>query len=78
MSETTTLPPAYMPPDKACQYFGVSRTRLYDFARIDPAIIVQMGGRSLVDVERLKALIASMPRGPRKANGGGKGPPRKT
>ena len=63
----TPPPPAFMPPVEACLYFGASKTRLYDhFAKLDPGILVQVGGRTLVDVERLKALISGMPRGPRK------------
>jgi hypothetical protein len=66
MNRPLPLPPAFMPPAEACLYFGVSKTRLYDhFAKLDPGILVQVGGRTLVDVERLKALIAGMPRGPR-------------
>ena len=42
-------------------------------ARLDPNILVEVGGRTLVDIPRAVALIDSMPRGPRKPNGGGKG-----
>jgi hypothetical protein len=62
-----SLPPAFLPVDAACRYLGVSRTRLYEhLAKLDPDIIVQLGGRTVVDVQRATALIASMPRGPRK------------
>jgi hypothetical protein len=48
-------------------YFGVPKMRLYDhFAKLDSGILVQVGGRTLVDVARLKALIDALPRGPRK------------
>jgi hypothetical protein len=80
-SDRPALPPAFMPPAEACLHFGVSRTRLYDhFAKIDPGILLQAGGRTLVDVERLRALIAGLPRGPRRPNGfgGGKGRKRRT
>jgi hypothetical protein len=78
--ERPTLPKLFatVPETRLC--FGVSKTRLYDhLAKIDPGILVQMGGRTLVDVERLKALIAGMPRGARKMSAPGrKGPPRRT
>jgi hypothetical protein len=66
MDERPTL---FAPIADACLIFGVSRTRLYDhFVKIDPSTLVQLGGRTLVDVERLKALIEALPRGPRKAS----------
>jgi hypothetical protein len=67
MSERPALPKLFATVAEACLYFGTSKTRLYDhFAKLDLDILVQVGGRTLVDVERLKALIAGMPRGPRK------------
>jgi hypothetical protein len=67
MSERPTLPKLFATVAEACLCFGTSKTRLYDhLAKIDPGILVQMGGRTLVDVERLKAIIAGLPRGPRK------------
>jgi hypothetical protein len=60
------LPPAFMPRADGCWHFGVSKTRLYELAKLDAGILVQVGGRTLVDVERLKALIAALPRGARK------------
>jgi hypothetical protein len=61
------MPPAYLPVSEACAYLGVSRSRLYGhLARVDPGIVVQLGGRTLVDLGRATALIASFPRGPRK------------
>jgi hypothetical protein len=70
--------PAFAPVADACLILGVSRTRLYTLARLDPNILVQVGGRTLVDIPRAVALIDSMPRGPRKPNGGGKGRKRRT
>jgi hypothetical protein len=61
--------PAFAPVPEACRILGISRTRLYDLARRDPAIIVQVGGRSVIDIPRAVALIDAMPRGPRKPNG---------
>jgi hypothetical protein len=67
MNERPTLPKLFATVADVRLYFGVSKTRLYDhFAKLDPGILVQVGGRTLVDVERLKALIDAMPRGPRK------------
>jgi hypothetical protein len=67
MNERPTLPKLFATVTEACLYFGVRKTRLYDhLAKLDGDILVQVGGRTLVDVERLKALIAGMPRGPRK------------
>lgn len=76
----TVLPKLFTTMTETSAHFSVSKTRIYDFAKTDPAIIVRIGGRTLVDVERLKALIASMPRGPRKPSTpvNRKGLPRKT
>jgi hypothetical protein len=64
MPEST---PAFMPVDPACRHLGVPRTRLYNhLAKIDPGIIVRIGGRSVVDIPRAEALIRAMPKGPRK------------
>jgi hypothetical protein len=60
------LPPAFMPRADGCWHFGVSKTRLYELAKIDGDILVRIGGRTLVDAARLKALIDALPRGPRK------------
>jgi hypothetical protein len=77
MNERPTLP-AFAPIAEACQHLGVSRTRLYShLVPLDAAIVVQLGGRSVIDMARAVSLIASMKRGPRKPNGGGKGPPRR-
>jgi hypothetical protein len=62
-----SLPPAFLPVDEACAYLGISRTALYErLVPLDPGIVIQFGGRTLVDIARATALIASMPRGPRK------------
>ncbi len=54
-----------------CPYTGIGRNRTYDLAKHhDPDIIIRMGGRSVVDVTRIIALVKSMPRGPRQPNGG--------
>jgi hypothetical protein len=67
-------PPAFLPITMACAYLGISRTRLYGhLVPLDPTIIVQVGGRTLVDIPRAMALIDAMPRGPRKPNGRGGG-----
>jgi hypothetical protein len=59
-------PPAFLPVDPACAHLGVSRSRLYDhLARLDPSILIQCEGRTLVDIARATALIAAMPRGKR-------------
>jgi hypothetical protein len=56
-----------MPVIAACRVLGVSRSRFYaHLARLDPEILIQIGGRTLVDIERAVALIAAMPRGPRR------------
>jgi hypothetical protein len=74
------LPKLFATVAEARLCFGVSKTRLYDhLVPLDPDILVQVGGRTLVDVARLKALIDSMPRGPRKPSAPGrnrKGPKR--
>jgi hypothetical protein len=63
-------PPAFLPVDEGCVYLGISRTALYErLMPLDPGIVIQFGGRTLVDVARATALIASMPRGPRKPLG---------
>jgi hypothetical protein len=66
MSIAIAIPPAFLPVDAARSYLGVSRTKLYRLAQLDPSILVQCEGRTLVDIARATALIASMPRGPRK------------
>jgi hypothetical protein len=64
--------PAFAPIAEACRILGVSRTRLYEhLAKLDADILVQVGGRSVIDIPRAMALIASMKRGPRKPNGRG-------
>jgi hypothetical protein len=76
MSERPTLP-AFAPPAEACLILGISRTRLYDhLVPLDPGILVQVGGRTVVDIPRALALMASMPRGPRKPNSHNRLPPR--
>jgi hypothetical protein len=67
MLDATISTPAFLPVDPACRHLGVSRTRLYEhLVKLDPDIIVQLGGRTVVDIGRATALIAAMPRGPRK------------
>ena len=59
--------PAFAPVAEACLILGIRRTRLYEhLAKLDPAILVQVGGRTVIDIPRALALMASMPRGPRK------------
>ena len=71
MNERPALP-AFAPVAEACPILGISRTRLYDhLVPLDGDILVQLGGRTLVDIPRAVALIEAMPRGPRKPNGGG-------
>jgi hypothetical protein len=61
------LPTRFATVSMACLLLGVSRTRLYDhLAKLDPGILVQVGGRTVVELRRVIALMASMPRGPRK------------
>jgi hypothetical protein len=68
MTTLPDLPPAFLAVADASRHLGVSRTRLYEhLVKLDPGIIVQLGGRTVVDVQRATALIANMPRGPRKA-----------
>ncbi|HZZ25530.1 MAG TPA: hypothetical protein VFE60_24575 [Roseiarcus sp.] len=56
-----------MPVLPACRHLGISRTRLYEhLVPLDPGILVQVGGRTVVDIPRAVALIASMKRGPRR------------
>jgi hypothetical protein len=68
------------PPGGRCPYLGIGRNRIYALAQFDPNIIIQLGGRSVVDAHRILALIDAMPRGPRRPNGGGnrKGRKRRT
>jgi hypothetical protein len=67
MLELLPSTPAFLTVDPACRHLGVSRTRLYEhLAKLDPKIIVQLGGRTVVDVQRAVALIQSLPKGPRK------------
>ena len=74
VSERTTLPQQFATVIMACSLAGISGTRLYDhLAKLDAGILVQVGGRTVVDLRRMLALMNAMPRGPRKANGGGKG-----
>jgi hypothetical protein len=74
MFDKAVFAPAFLPVDQACRYLGVSRTRLYEhLVKLDPGIVVQLGGRTVVDIARATALIGSMPRGPRKPPGLSKG-----
>ena len=79
MTTVPDLTPAFLPVNEACAYLGINRTALYErLAPLDPGILVQFGGRTLVDIARAKALIDAMPRGPRKPlalpkKGNGKG-----
>ena len=66
----TTLPKLFATVAETRLCFSVNKTRLYELSKLNSGILVQMGGRTLVDVERLKALIEAMPRGPRKPSGG--------
>lgn len=71
--ERPTMPALTEIPSRGrCPYIGIGRSRIYVLAQLDPDIIIRLGGRSVVDVARILELIASMPRGPRKPNGGGK------
>ena len=79
MSERPTLPAfAEIPSRGRCPYLGIGRNRIYALAQLDRNIIIRLGGRSVVDVARILELIDAMPRGPRKPNGGGKGPSRRS
>jgi hypothetical protein len=72
-------PPSPLSPAGAVAPIPLGRGRTYDLAKHhDPDIIIRMGGRSVVDVARIIALVKSMPRGPRQPNGGGKGPKPRT
>lgn len=76
--EPPTLPAfTEIPRRGRCPYLGIGRNRIYDLAQLDRNIIIQLGGRSVIDIPRAVALIASMKRGPRKPNGGGGGKGRK-
>jgi hypothetical protein len=67
MSDRSATPPAFLPPKEACAHLGISRSRLYrDLTPLHPGVLVRLGGRTLVDVARLTALISNMPRGPRR------------
>ena len=66
MNKPLPLPLLFATITETSVIFSISKTRVYELEKIDPAILVQIGGRTLVDVERLRALINSMPRGPRK------------
>jgi hypothetical protein len=64
-------PPRFLPVTSACRHLGISRSRLYDDLAVrDPDIVIQLGERTLVDLPRLIALIAAMPRGKRKPGSG--------
>ena len=72
MSAPPDLPKLFATVAETRLCFAVNKTRLYHLSNLDPGILVQVGGRTLVDVARLKALIAGMPRGPRKPSAPGR------
>jgi len=53
--------PRYMPIPKACTYLGLGRTKIYDLAGHGLIRIIKVGGRSLVDVDRALAWMATLP-----------------
>jgi SpoVK/Ycf46/Vps4 family AAA+-type ATPase len=57
----------------ACAHLGLSRSGLCRLAKLDPDVLVQNGGRTLIDVAKATALIAAMPRGPRRPPASTKG-----
>jgi hypothetical protein len=61
-----SLPLLYSTVAETRPCFGLNKTKVYELAKLDAGILIQCQGRTLVDVTRLKALIDSMPRGPRK------------
>jgi hypothetical protein len=61
--------PFFFPPIKqGCRAAGISETWFYGVAaKIDPDVVIQLGGRSHMDFLRTLTLIATrFPRGPRK------------
>jgi hypothetical protein len=72
MTEPPPWVPAFLPVDQACLYLGISRSNgLYrKLKQLDAGIFVQFGdGVTLIDIPRAVALIAAMPRGPRRPPG---------
>jgi hypothetical protein len=72
--ERPTLPKLFGSIADSEVILGMPRTAIYDkLIRHHPELLIQFGGRSLIDLEAAAAIVREMPRGPRKANGGGKG-----
>jgi hypothetical protein len=60
------LPFVFGPIKKACAFLGIDDNRLYEqLEPLDPDILIQIGGRTLIDIPRTMMLIAAMPRGKR-------------
>lgn len=54
------------PPGGRCPHLGLARGRLYALSDIDPDVVIQLGGRSVIDAHRAYALVMQMPKGKRK------------
>jgi hypothetical protein len=76
--ERPTLPKLFATIGDAEVILGMPRTAIYKLAHDHPEILIQFNGRSLIDLELAAAIVRQMPRGPRKSNGGGKGPTSRT
>jgi hypothetical protein len=69
LPEGFIIMPVFFPPIRqGCRAAGISETWFYGVAaKIDPGVIIQLGGRSHMDFLRTLTLIAThFPRGPRK------------
>jgi hypothetical protein len=51
---------------EASVILGLPRTAIYKLAHDHPEILIQVNGRSLIDLELALAILRQMPRGPRK------------
>jgi hypothetical protein len=66
------LPKLFAPVAEAAVILGLARTAIYaKLIRRHPELLIRFDGRSLIDLEPAAAIVREMPRGPRKANGGG-------
>ncbi len=45
----------------ASQVFGVSRSSLYRLAATHPGLLLKLGGSTIVDIARLRGIIAGLP-----------------
>jgi hypothetical protein len=55
------LRPRFAPISAALEYAGVSRSRLYQWAHLQPALLRKNGRASLVDFDRLDEILNGLP-----------------